>query len=150
MCLTSSTGTEFQEYKQGGVNVKVFLINLESEEVDGPVMLRVNVGDSVSDVKKNLSKILNKDMTAMKLVLEMYSNKPHYLDDDEAEFKFDSGCDGYKLYVAPALDEDPEKTFLMSKMHRIIDRFVHVVCINVILPEADLGKSFEKVLFFMY
>lgn len=54
-------------YKRGGVNIKVFLVNLETEEVDGPTKVRVNAGETVREFKDNLSKILNMDVNTMKV-----------------------------------------------------------------------------------
>lgn len=87
---------------------------------------------------------MNKHGVKVKLVLqlvqEIYSNEPRYLEDDDALIKIDPSCNGYKIYVSNALDEDPEKPFLSSKLHGVIDRFVHVVSITVVLPETDLGE----------
>lgn len=79
-------------------------------------------------------------MFDLQLVLEIYSNEPKLLEDDNAFMKFDSSCNGYKIYISNGLDEDPEKPFMLSKLHNVIDRFVHVVRMNVILPEIDLGE----------
>lgn len=73
---------------------------------------------------------------------ETYCNEPKYLDEDEIPMKFDPNCMGYKIYVSNALDEDPDKTFLLSKLHKIIDRFVHVVSLTVVLPDTDSSKYF--------
>lgn len=37
------------------------------------------------------------------------------------------------------LDEDPDKPFVISKLHKIIDRFVHIISLDVILPDVDIG-----------
>lgn len=135
-------GTEWQVYKPGGVNMKVFVIDLENEEVDSPSLrfkIQVNPGDTVRDLKMRLAKMLNMNVNTLKLVQEMYSNKPHYLDDDIAPVKIDPICNGYKIYVANAVDDDPEKSFAGSKLERIIDRFGNIISIDVILPSTDPG-----------
>lgn len=52
---------------------------------------------------------------------------------------FDPNCNGYKIYVSNLLDEDPDKPFIISKFHKIIDRFVHIISLDVILPDVDIG-----------
>lgn len=54
--------------------------------------------------------------------------------------KFDSNCSNYKLYVSNALDEDPEKTFLFSKLKRLIQQFGYIISLQVVLPDTDVGK----------
>lgn len=73
------------------------------------------------------------------MVQEIYSNEPHYLEEDEKAMRFEPSCNGYKLYVSSALDEDPNKPFSISKMNKIIDRFVHIVAIDVMLPDTEPG-----------
>ncbi|KAF5276470.1 hypothetical protein FQA39_LY06539 [Lamprigera yunnana] len=130
-------GTQFQVYKPGGVNMKVFLINLETEEVDGPTNFHVNPGETVCEVKKSLAKIFDMDFNTLKLVQETYSNEPHYLEEDHVKMAFDPNCTGYQLYISNALDEDPDKPFSTSKMNKIIDRYVHIVTIDIVFPDTD-------------
>ncbi|XP_031348562.1 ubiquitin carboxyl-terminal hydrolase 47 isoform X2 [Photinus pyralis] len=130
-------GTEFQVFKSGGVNMKVCLINIETEEVEGPVNFHVNPGETVLEVKHRLAKMFNMDIDTIKLVQEMYCNEPHYLEDDNAMMRFDPSCNDYKLYVSNALDEDLDKPFVISKLNKIIDRYVHIVTIYVTYPDTE-------------
>lgn len=75
----------------------------------------------------------------LQLVQETYSNEPHYLEDDDIQMKIDPNCNGYKLYVSNSLDEDPDKPFCISKLNKVIDRFVHIVSIDIVLPDTDIG-----------
>lgn len=64
-------------YKPGGVNMKVFVINIESEEVDGPCMIRVNAGETVKELKVRLANMLNMDANIIKVnaFIKMKSNR---------------------------------------------------------------------------
>ncbi|KAK4877199.1 hypothetical protein RN001_009705 [Aquatica leii] len=130
-------GTEFQVVKPGGVNMKVYIINLETEEVDGPTSFHVNPGETVLEVKNRLAKMFSMDIDTLKVVQETYSNEPHYLEEDLEKIRFDPSCNGYKLYVSNSLDEDPDKPFSISKLNKIIDRYVHIVTIDVVFPDTD-------------
>lgn len=122
--------------------MKVYTVNLETEEVDGPVTVHVNAGETVGEFKETLAKMFNMDANTMKMVQETYSNEPKHLDEDEMPMKFDPNCTGYKIYISNALDEDPDKSFVLSKLHKIIDRFVHVVSLTVVLPDTDSCKYY--------
>jgi hypothetical protein len=43
--------------------------------------------------------------------------------------------------VASYCDDDPEKPFVISKLHKIIDRFEHIVSLRMVLPDTDKGKA---------
>lgn len=50
--------TEWTVYKAGAVNMKIYPLNLYTEELDDPKMLRVNVGETVRDIKYRISLLL--------------------------------------------------------------------------------------------
>jgi hypothetical protein len=43
--------------------------------------------------------------------------------------------------VTSHCDDDPEKPFILSKLHKIIDRFEHIISLHMVLPETDRGKA---------
>jgi hypothetical protein len=43
--------------------------------------------------------------------------------------------------VASYCDDDPEKSFVTSKLHKIIDRFEPVISLHMVLPDTDKGKA---------
>lgn len=47
--------------------MKVFVINLETEEVDGPAVIRVNAGETVGEFRKRLANKLKMDETVIKV-----------------------------------------------------------------------------------
>jgi hypothetical protein len=36
--------------------------------------------------------------------------------------------------------DDSEKPFIISKLHKIIDRFEHIISLRMVLPDTDKGK----------
>nr|XP_023028042.1 ubiquitin carboxyl-terminal hydrolase 47 isoform X1 [Leptinotarsa decemlineata] len=133
-------GTEWGRYIAGGINMKVYPIILDTEELDEPKLVRVDVDDLVKNLKIKVAQLFDWDPTTIVLVMEMFSNEPKYLDNDEAFVKFDVNCSSYKLYASKALDDDPEKkTFQHSKMKRLIEYFGYIISFTVTLPETDAG-----------
>lgn len=43
--------------------------------------------------------------------------------------------------MASCCDDDPEKPFVISKLHKIIDRFEHIISLHMVLPDTDKGKA---------
>lgn len=132
---------EFMEYKPGGVNIKVYAINIENEDVSGPITVRGYETQTCREFKNLLAKTLNLNENTMKIAVESYNNggvEPNLLENDDDEIISKASiCNAYKVYVANALDEDPDKPFIISKFHKIIDKFEHIISLDVILPIND-------------
>lgn len=72
-----------------GVATKVFVVDVETEEVDGPAIVRGNLSQTVAEFKVTLAKALHLDPKTMKVVLEKYSSEPKLLDNDDKTLKFE-------------------------------------------------------------
>lgn len=151
-------GVPFEIYKPGGIKIKVYMVNIQNEEVQGPVNIRLNPGETVRELKARLANMflhMSNDEN-LKLVLEVHNESTH-LDEDDVPIKFDSNCTSYKLYVSSVTETgESEKDSVVSKIHKVIDRFVHIINIDVILPDNDSGKcsvamfSFLLIYLFRY
>jgi hypothetical protein len=62
-------------------------VDVETEEVDGPTIVRGHLSQTVAEFKVTLAKALHLDAKTMKIVLEKYSSEPRLLDNDEKTLK---------------------------------------------------------------
>lgn len=139
---------EFVEYKPGGVNLKVYIINIENEDVEGPFTVRGYETQTWQEFKSVLAKSLQMNEHTMKIALDSYINgtvQPHLLENENEELIGHAHYNAYKIYVSNMLDEDPDKPFIISKFHKIIDKFEHIISLDVILPVNDKCKCFKLV-----
>nr|CAD7196168.1 unnamed protein product [Timema douglasi] len=127
----------FEVYRIGGVAIKVFVVNVETEEVDGPTIVRGNLSQTVKEFKGTLAKVLNLNADTLKIVLEKYSNESRLLENDDKTLKVEGFFGSNKIFVANSCDEDPEKPYVISKLHKIIDRFEHIITLHLVLPDLD-------------
>lgn len=143
--------------------MKVYPVILETEEVDEPKQTRIDLEDTVKDLRTKLAALLPSgsakiDPSSFKMVLVTYGHEMKYLDNDSKPVPIDPTYNDHKLYVSDALDEDPDKTFRKSKLRRAIEQFSHIVCISIVLPETgaatleslsipslDLNQNLEKI-----
>ncbi|XP_018335481.1 ubiquitin carboxyl-terminal hydrolase 47 [Agrilus planipennis] len=130
-------GTKFQSYRPGGVTVKLYMVNMEDEEVDGPVNFRIHKGDYVRDLYTRVADNFNMDIGKMTLVWRSERNQLCHLDRYESLVQFDPTYFHYKLYVSNGFDDDPEKTFEQSKLYKIIEEFSYLITLHVQLPNTD-------------
>jgi hypothetical protein len=67
----------------------VFVVDVQTEEVDGPTVVRGNLSQTVAEFKVTLAKALHLDAKTIKIVLEKYSNEPRLLDNDDKTLKLE-------------------------------------------------------------
>ncbi|XP_063244790.1 ubiquitin carboxyl-terminal hydrolase 47 isoform X2 [Bacillus rossius redtenbacheri] len=135
---------EFEVYQPGGVVAKVFVVDIETEEVDGPFSVRGNLSQTVGEFKQTLLKSLSLNWDAMNIVLEKHSGA-RLLQKDHKTLKFE-GFYGKsnKIFISSRIDEDSEKSFYVSKLHSLIDRFEHIITLHLVLPDID-KDTLEKL-----
>lgn len=63
------------------------MVDPETEEVDGPTVVRGNLSQTVGEFRVTLAKALRLDAKTMKIVLEKYSNEPRLLEYDDRTLK---------------------------------------------------------------
>lgn len=147
----------------------MFVVDLETEEVDGPTVVRGNLSQTVGEFRVTLAKALRLDAKTMKIVLEKYSNEPRLLENDDRTLKLEGFYGSNKvifvnkcvifeeitlflyyfcvcffclqIFVTSHCDDDPEKPFIISKLCKVIDRFEHIITVHMVLPETDRGKA---------
>lgn len=136
------SGDQFESYKRGGINRKFYPINLETEDIDEPILVRVNVDETLLELKNHLSSILNIDVPHVLVVMQMSNNEPKFLANDNDVVKFDASLD-YKFFVANS-SQLPDETvdlvnFKSSKLYRLVDKYSYIINLNVFLPDTDIG-----------
>lgn len=60
-------GTEWKTYKRGGINMSVYPLHLETEDIDEPKSIRVDIGQTVGELKQELGLLLNTDPSYLKV-----------------------------------------------------------------------------------
>lgn len=60
-------GTEWKTYKPGGIHMKVYPINLDTEEIDEPRMVRVDVDETVGELKQEIASLFDMDPISLQV-----------------------------------------------------------------------------------
>lgn len=130
---------DFVQYHSGSLSLKIYMVDIETEIVEGPVSVRANPQQTVLEFKKIVAKALDLDDGSIKLAVEKYGEGSKVLEDNntlDAEGVYSL----MKLYAAKAFDLDQTKPFVVSKFNQIVDQFEHVVSLQIHLPEVDKGN----------
>ncbi|CAL4084063.1 unnamed protein product [Meganyctiphanes norvegica] len=127
---------EFEVYKPGGTTVKVHIVNLSTEEVEGPFTLRASLTMTVKEFKDMLGRSLNQNADNMRVVLERYYNDLRPLTNVDKTLKMEGFYRSNKIYIE-ASGEEQNDWFTGSQMYRILDRFENTITLFCSLPDAS-------------
>ncbi|XP_046413365.1 ubiquitin carboxyl-terminal hydrolase 47 isoform X1 [Neodiprion fabricii] len=129
---------QFETYLPGGVATKVFVVDIDKEEVvDGPISVRGLLTQTIREYKLELSKLLKLDAKQIKLVLQKYPSDSRLLDKDDNMLQSEGFYGPNKIFVATALDTDETKPFHESKLQKIIENFEYIISLRVLLPDTS-------------
>lgn len=65
--ILNFSGTEWETYNPGGVRMKVYPINLDTEEINEPRTVRVDVDETVGELKQEIASIFNTDLNSLQV-----------------------------------------------------------------------------------
>ncbi|XP_068203218.1 ubiquitin carboxyl-terminal hydrolase 47-like isoform X2 [Palaemon carinicauda] len=126
----------FEVYKPGGTTIKAHIVNLTSEEVEGPYTLRGSLSMTVRELKELVGRALNLNPDTMRIVLERYYNDLRPLSTDSKTLKVEGFYRSNKIYVE-ASGKEANDFFTGSCMYHILDRHENTITLYCPLPDTS-------------
>ncbi|KAG7164653.1 Ubiquitin carboxyl-terminal hydrolase 47-like [Homarus americanus] len=126
----------FEVYKPGGTTIKAHVVNLTTEEVEGPYNLRGSLNMTVRELKELLGRSLNLNPDTMRVVLERYYNDLRPLTTDTKTLKMEGFYRSNKVYIEASGTEHNE-FFTGSSMYSILDRYENTITLYCPLPDTS-------------
>ncbi|XP_045110990.1 ubiquitin carboxyl-terminal hydrolase 47-like isoform X4 [Portunus trituberculatus] len=127
---------QFEVYKPGGTTIKAYVVNLSTEEVEGPFTLRGSLCMTVQDLKEMLGRSLDLNHETMRVVFERYYNDLRPLTSDIKTLKMEGFYRSNKVYVE-ASGEEAVDFFTGSQMYSILDRYENTITLYCPLPDTS-------------
>ncbi|XP_076350596.1 ubiquitin carboxyl-terminal hydrolase 47-like isoform X3 [Tachypleus tridentatus] len=135
---TKKPHEEFQVYKPGGTTVKLYVVDVEAEEISAPVTLRSHLSQTVEEFREQVAQALGLHSIAnTRLVLERYYNDLRLLENSSKTLKMEGFYRSNKVFVEYTDADDVSRPFMESRFYKILDRYEHTICIHVALPRVD-------------
>uniref|UniRef100_A0A336ME11 Ubiquitin carboxyl-terminal hydrolase 47 n=1 Tax=Culicoides sonorensis TaxID=179676 RepID=A0A336ME11_CULSO len=145
---------EFDVYLPGGIITKVYTVDLQTADIDGPVQIRGLQNGTVMDYKKAIAKKLK--LNASSLVIakinatggiqnsgnEFSCSVAKVLEDDNVTLSDEQLHLSHKVFVAQvnsAILDDANQ-----RMKKIVERFEHIITLYFILPDTS-KESLDKL-----
>ncbi|KAL1516679.1 hypothetical protein ABEB36_000560 [Hypothenemus hampei] len=134
-------GTEWKHYQMGGINVRVYPINLENEDIEEPVVVRLDIGETIGQLKNELGHLLKVEPESLKIIQANYGCEPNFFHDDtEIVHLPDDKCPEYKYYVSNACHNNPDTANAnMQKLKKLIEIYSGIITLHVALPDTTEG-----------
>lgn len=124
----------FQEYKPGGVTIKVLVVDLESEIIHPPITVHACHSNTVAELKELISQTLDVPVTHMRCVPERYHSDLRLLGTPGETLKSEGLFRSNKVFVEYSGTEDPNGNFPESKFYKILDRYQNTIRIFMNIP----------------
>lgn len=124
----------FQEYKPGGVTIKVLVVNLETEIIHPPITVRACHSNTVAEVKELISQALEVSVTYMRCVLERYHSDLRFLMSPNETLKSEGFFRSNKVFVEYSGTEDLDRNFTETKFYKLLDRYQNTIRIFMNIP----------------
>lgn len=126
----------FEVYKPGGTTIKAHIVNLATEEVEGPYNLRGSLNMTVRELKEMIGRSLNMNPDTMRIVLERYYNDLRPLTADTKTLKMEGFYRSNKVYVEASGKESID-FYTGSCMYSILDRYENTITLYCPLPDTS-------------
>lgn len=137
----------FQPYKPGGVTVKVFVVDIQTETIHPPVSVRAYLVQTVDEFKTLLSKVLSLPRSSMRLVLERFHNDLRLLITPAKTLKAEGFFKSNKVYVECSGDEtDTRLPYVQTRLYRLLDRHQNTIRIHVDIPTQETVSHYLTTL----
>lgn len=137
---------KFQEYKPGGVTVKVFVADLQKNVIiEPPATVRAYLVQTVEEFRNLVIQVLCLEKKEIRCVLERYHNDLKLLYMPNKTLKSEGFFKTNKVYVEiNASEEDLKTPFERSRFCHLLDRYQNTINIQVNLPSLDEVAEYRQ------
>lgn len=125
----------FEPYLPEGVMTKVYKIDLDTRDVDGPISIRASKTQTVLDYKMIIGRKLQLNPKSLMLAVNEYKEVSKILSDNDATLR-DAGFIQYcKVFLT--VNNSAEDPDFGAKFKAFVSRLDHVIGIYFVLPKMD-------------
>lgn len=142
---TKHSDQEFQEYRPGGVTVKVYVADIENDILHDPISVRAYQTQTVNEFKKLVSNILKCPVDQMRCVLERFHSDLRFLAVPNKTLKAEGFFKSNKVYIEfSGLEGVESGQFQCSRFYKLLDRHQNTIRIYVNIPSVDEVNEYMK------
>lgn len=98
-------GKEFEVYAPNGITTKVYVVNVDSFDIDGPHEVRGLERGTVADFKKTIAKKLDLELETLLVAFNKHTDHFKMLNNNEQTLKAEFFYSGCKIFVTNDSEE---------------------------------------------
>ncbi|KAL4232665.1 Ubiquitin carboxyl-terminal hydrolase 47 [Mactra antiquata] len=136
----------FQEYRPGGVTVKVYTADIGQDTIiEPPATVRAYLVQTVEEFKQLISQVLGLKDANMRCVLERFHNDLKLLFSPMKTLKSEGFFKTNKVYIElNATEEEKSVSFDRSRFYYLLDRYQNTINIQVNLPTISDVADYKR------
>ncbi|XP_053971418.1 ubiquitin carboxyl-terminal hydrolase 47 isoform X2 [Hylaeus anthracinus] len=135
---------EFQQYQETGFTTKVYIVDVNRKSlIEGPIDVPGLHSQTVKEYKQVVGKMVNMDLSDMKLVLQHDYIDTHFEPEDEVELGPAGFVPLINVYISN-VPVDELQAFHFSALYEIIENHKNIITLRVELPETS-KEIFEEL-----
>ncbi|XP_040166058.1 ubiquitin carboxyl-terminal hydrolase 47 [Anopheles arabiensis] len=130
-------GETFEEYQVQGVMTKVYKVDVNGRDVEGPVSIRANLSQTVAQYRAIIARKLKLNPKAILVGMTVHKESAKLLQTDDATLEDEHFIEYCKVFVtvAPTAGDDREQ--YGARFRHFIQRLDHLVSFYIVLPNMD-------------
>ncbi|KFB43249.1 AGAP007106-PA-like protein [Anopheles sinensis] len=134
-------GETFEKYLPHGVMTKVYKVDPNSRDVEGPLSIRANLTQTVAEYKAVIARKLKQNPKTLLVGMTVHKDSPKLLANEEATLADEHFIDYCKVFVMvppPATQTiaDDADQYSQRFLH-FIQRLDHLVALYIVLPNLE-------------
>lgn len=127
---------DFERIAAGSVLTKVFTVDIESSDIDGPTDIRADADGTIGELKHVVGQRLGIAANRMVVALLKYKGMASALHCDKELVSLEQKS---KIFVCP-LDERDDEQSVGQRLTKIVERFEEIITLYFALPNTDKGN----------
>uniref|UniRef100_A0A182WLG6 Ubiquitin carboxyl-terminal hydrolase 47 n=1 Tax=Anopheles minimus TaxID=112268 RepID=A0A182WLG6_9DIPT len=131
-------GETFEEYLVQGVMTKVYKVDVNARDVEGPLSIRVNLSQTVAQYRAVIARKLKLNPKTILIGMTVHKDSAKLLPNDDATLEDEHFIEYCKVFVTttpqPTVDE-PEQYY--ARFRHFMQRLDHLVSLYILLPNME-------------
>uniref|UniRef100_A0A182JX96 Ubiquitin carboxyl-terminal hydrolase 47 n=1 Tax=Anopheles christyi TaxID=43041 RepID=A0A182JX96_9DIPT len=131
-------GESFEEYLVQGVMTKVYKVDVNGRDVEGPVSIRANLSQTVAQYRAVIARKLKLNPKTILVGMTVHKDSAKLLQNDDATLEDEHFIEYCKVFVTTAPQpsaDDPEQ--YCARFRQFIQRLDHLVSFYIVVPNMD-------------
>uniref|UniRef100_A0A182YEJ4 Ubiquitin carboxyl-terminal hydrolase 47 n=1 Tax=Anopheles stephensi TaxID=30069 RepID=A0A182YEJ4_ANOST len=131
-------GETFEEYLVQGVMTKVYRVDVNARDVEGPLSIRVNLSQTVAQYRAVIARKLKLNPKTILIGMTVHKDSAKLLQNDDATLEDEHFIEYCKVFVTTApqhTGDDPEQ--YCARFRSFMQRLDHLVSLYLVLPNME-------------